>query len=80
MTAPKRGASRSAVAEEPEDVVEAVDAAPVGKVVFVPSQHSSDVQTPSGATFSLSPQTSLKMTRTDAEDLAAAGFGTIQGD
>lgn len=76
MTSRRAAASRNV--EEPEEVE--APPAPPAKVVFVPSQHSSGVQTPSGATFALAPQTALKMTRTDAEDLAAAGFGSIQGD
>lgn len=83
----KKTATRSPAAKpkDEEIVVEAAEedpkAAPASsdKVVFVPNQHSSGVTTPSGATFTLSPQMSVKLTRTDADDLAAAGFGSIQG-
>lgn len=53
---------------------------PAGKVHFASSSHARGVKTPSGASFTLSPGAILKMTRTDAEDLAAAGYGSIQGD
>jgi hypothetical protein len=63
-----------------KDDVDVAVTRPEGKVVFVPSQHSTGVMTPSGAVFTFSPQVAVKVSRTDAEDLAAAGLGTIQGD
>jgi hypothetical protein len=62
-----------------DDVVEEAAPAPSGKVVFVPNQHASGVQTPSGAVFTFSPQVAVKLSRTDAEDLVSTGFGIIQG-
>jgi hypothetical protein len=61
--------------EEPEP-----PPSPVGKVNFVPSRSATGVNTPSGASFSLTPLVALRMTCTDAEHLAAAGFGTLQGE
>lgn len=77
MTARKSTSSRSTATPKDDEVEETPE--PVGKAVFVPSGHASGVLTPSGAVFSLSPQVAVKMSRTDAEDLAAAGFGSIQG-
>lgn len=78
----KKAAAPEVVDETPEPAAEKPEApapAPAGKVVFVPNQHATGVVTPSGAVFSFTPLTSVKLSRTDAEDLVATGFGSIQG-
>lgn len=79
MTATKRTAAQKRAADTTESEVEEATEAPAAKVVFVPNQHASGVMTPSGAVFSFTPQTAVKLSRNDAEDLVATGFGTIQG-
>jgi hypothetical protein len=49
-------------------------------VRFIPTTHTTGTHTPSGATFALTPQVGLKISRTDAEALVKSGYGHIQGD
>jgi hypothetical protein len=73
-----------AQASEPEQTTEpeqATEPETYAEIVrFIPTTHTTGTHTPSGATFALSPQVGLKISRNDAEALVKSGYGHIQGD
>lgn len=69
------------VEPEPEEASSPAKAeAPRKAVVFVPKVHTTGTHTLSGATFSLSPGVSVRLSRDDADDLVSQDLGAIQGD